>query len=68
MMMININKEVVNVLSSTEELEISVPKAPEDLANQGIHCQCFDNKSWNKIHYTEVQKKLQATPFFSLIR
>nr|CAI5852551.1 unnamed protein product [Callosobruchus analis] len=52
----------------TKESEPAIPRADPLIEQQGLKCQRFGEVSWNKIRYTETQKKLHASPVFSGLR
>ncbi|KOB66159.1 putative reverse transcriptase-7 [Operophtera brumata] len=53
---------------STKESEPAIPRANPILEEQGLKCQRLGETTWNKIRYSEAQKKLHASPVFNCLR
>lgn len=52
----------------TREQEPTVPTPKPHIAAQGIECQRLGKTTYNQIRYTDVQKKLHASPVFSALK
>ncbi|KAI5634003.1 hypothetical protein NE865_13298 [Phthorimaea operculella] len=50
-----------------KEADPLVPLAEANILKQGLDCQRFGQDGWAKLRYSEVQKRLHATPAFSAL-
>lgn len=57
-----------NFAPHTVEQEPSIAPPKPEIEAQGIQCQRLGSQSFNRIRYSEVQKKLQARPVFSALK
>lgn len=64
----------INFLPEVKEAEPTVPNAEAETIKLGLACQRLGTfgigfgPNWNRVRFTEAQKKLQATPLFTSLK
>lgn len=64
------NKENYNFsfLPEVMETEPLIPEAQKEMVALGINCQRLGTSGWNRVRFSDAQKKLQATPVFTALK
>lgn len=62
------DKYIFDFNPSTKQLEPLIPEPDKVLSESASRCQRFGSSAWNKVRYTDAQKKLQAGGIFSALQ